>query len=322
MRREVIVNALAGVVVGALYGWLLQRVYMADQNRDLAGVLTLTFLLVVPAVAGVLCIVVGERRQRHSWPARIFLPWVSCLCLFAAAIAVGFYALICLILAMPVFLLMASLGGVIGGVIGDAVRGRGPVTPALALGLLPFVLVPVERQFPALDAHRTVETSIDVAADAGAVWRQISRVPPIQAHEQRPSLFHLLRIPRPLEATLDSSGVGGRRHGLFESELRFVETITVWEPGRELAFAIRADTSGVPPGPTYDLRLIGSRYFDVYQARYRLEPLGPNRTRLHLSSTHRLTTRFNGYAGLWTDAILRDFQDYVLRVVKSRAEAA
>jgi hypothetical protein len=42
---------------------------------------------------------------------------------------------------------------------------------------------------------------------------------------------------------------------------------------------------------------------------------------LHLSSKHRLSTRFNAYGGLWTDFIMSDLQSDILRIVQARAEA-
>ena len=65
---------------------------------------------------------------------------------------------------------------------------------------------------------------------------------------------------------------------------------------------------------------IGGRYFDVTAAGYRIEPLENGHVRLHLSSTHRLTTRFNSYGLLWTRWGLAEFQDEILHVLKARAE--
>jgi hypothetical protein len=317
--KEVALNIVLGALVGAVYGWFLQWSFSQEGTSGLGGVMTLTFLVGAPFVAGLLSILVGERRQRHPWPIRVFLPWVPCISLFVAAIAAGFTALICFILALPVFLVVASVGGVAGGLIGDLLRRRGSSTPMLALALLPFLMGPIERQFPVHDAIRTVEVETVIEADAATIWGQITRVPPIQEHERESRLFQTLRIPRPIEATLEREGEGAIRHGIFEGGLRFVETVTAWQPGRELAFSIKADVAAIPA--PHDLRLIGSRYFDVTSARYRFEPLGDGRTRLYLSSTHRLSTHFNFYGVWWTEAILRDFQAHVLSVVKRRAEA-
>ena len=59
------------------------------------------------------------------------------------------------------------------------------------------------------------------------------------------------------------------------------------------------------------------------EGEYRIEPLAPEgsgRVRLRLESRHRLSTRFNPYAGLWTDFILGDTQRYILEALKERCE--
>jgi hypothetical protein len=43
---------------------------------------------------------------------------------------------------------------------------------------------------------------------------------------------------------------------------------------------------------------------------------------LHLSSQERLSTDFNGYAGLWSDAVMKTLQKSILEVVKNRSEAS
>ena len=66
---------------------------------------------------------------------------------------------------------------------------------------------------------------------------------------------------------------------------------------------------------------VGGEFFDVLDGRYDLEPLDGGRIRLHLSSRHRVSTRFNFYARLWTDFILADTQRHILGVLKRRCEA-
>jgi hypothetical protein len=67
---------------------------------------------------------------------------------------------------------------------------------------------------------------------------------------------------------------------------------------------------------------IGGRYFDVLDGEYTLEPLANGDTMLHLISHQRLSTDFNGYAGLWTDAIMQNLQTSILEVIQHRCEHA
>jgi hypothetical protein len=67
---------------------------------------------------------------------------------------------------------------------------------------------------------------------------------------------------------------------------------------------------------------IGGDYFDVLEGTYRIEPLAAGRSRLELQSRTRVSTRFNLYAGAWSDAVMRSIQRNILEIVRARAERA
>jgi len=60
----------------------------------------------------------------------------------------------------------------------------------------------------------------------------------------------------------------------------------------------------------------------VLNGTYWIEPLGGGRVMLHLSSDQRLSTRFNFYSHLWTEALMANLQNYILRIIKARCEKA
>ena len=90
----------------------------------------------------------------------------------------------------------------------------------------------------------------------------------------------------------------------------------------KLVFSIKANTESIPSA-TLDAHVtIGDQYFDMLQGEYDIEPIDVNKVILHLSSTQRLSTRFNAYTALWTEAIMRDIQNYILKIIKHRCEEA
>ncbi len=108
----------------------------------------------------------------------------------------------------------------------------------------------------------------------------------------------------------------------MEHGLLFIETITAWETNRHIAFTIAADTAHIPPTTLDEHVTIGGRYFDVLNGEYRLEPLPNGNILLHLSSQQRLSTDFNAYATLWSDAVMRNLQNSILQVIQHRCETA
>lgn len=301
-----------GLAAGSIFG-LLAR-FLAD-NRILTGVLivmTLTFMFVVPLVLGYLTV------RPHPEPSKlycIFMPWIPMCLTVAVAAAMGWEGSICIVMGLPLLLILSSVGGWAGGV--DRLRSARVTAVALCL---PFILTPLEQQLPLPQAPRRVDTSILIAAPPAAVWREIVEVPPIRPEERRPALFTTLGFPAPISATLDRPGIGGVRQARFEGGVLFVETVTVWKEGEELAFSIAAQTDAIPPSTLDPHVIIGGPYFDALDGSYRIEALGGERVRLHLRSHTRVSTHFNLYAGPWSDAIMRSIQRNILEVIRSRAE--
>ena len=111
------------------------------------------------------------------------------------------------------------------------------------------------------------------------------------------------------------------RDASFAGGLLFKETVDVWEPEQRLGFTIVAQTDKIPATTLDEHVRVGGLYFDVLRGEYRLEPLANGRTRLHLSSRHRIATDFNWYAHLWTDAVMSDLQKRILVVIQKRCQA-
>ena len=317
------VSVMFAVVFALIYG-LIARLFFADQNlAGAAGTVSACFLLLVPVAIGVLTVYFAPPARRASGIYAIFMPWLS---MFIAGVLAGILAFeyaICIAMALPIMFLMASAGGLVTWFIVS--RAGRPNTQVLgAILLAPFLFAPFESRFPVSDSYHTVHTQIEINASEATVWQNIIRVSEIRPSERHFSLlFDVFGAPRPVEARLGSDGFGAMRQGIFQGELMFNERITSWEPNHRLDFAIDAQNSSVP-NPRVSLapwNEIGGRIFSVPQASYELEPLSNGKVMLHLSSSHRLTSRFNDYGGLWTSWGMAEFQNQILQVIKERCEA-
>jgi len=295
-----------GVGLGILYGLFCRVMFHGGEAAvrdsvsavwfELFTIMSTSFMFLVPAALGF--IVVWFERGERRWARMLFGPWISALIMTLCTVALQLEGWICVIMALPPILFMASLGGVIAGFVRPKVASAGGQRLCVAaVALLPFVAGPLESLQARSNELRTVACTIDIAATPAQVWRQIRSVPRITEAEHTFSWHHRVGFPRPTEAVLEGTGVGSVRYARFEGDLLFVEKVTEWEENRRLSFSIKADTANIPP-----------------------TTLGPDRVRLHLASDQRLATGFNAYAAWWTEWVMADLQDYILRIVKARAE--
>lgn len=280
-------------------------------------VMSLAFIFGVPFVMGFLVVVLARIRR---WYVALVLPQVPALAALGTALALAWEGLICILLWLPLFMVLAAVGGLLGfaalRLLGR--RGRRSVL-GIAL-ILPYGFAVPEGRLDVPREVRSVETSIQIDATPHEVWREIVEVPPIGDEEHTFAWSHFIGFPRPVAARASGTGVGSLREASFERGVVFTERVTTFEPEQELSFSIHADPNSIPARALDQHVTVGGEYFDVLEGMYRLVPRDRG-VELQLSSEYRLSTNFNGYAGLWTDFIMRDTQNYILRIVAKRAQS-
>lgn len=310
------VNAyLFGTVIGAAYGLGARILAEPREFGPSFAVMTFAFVVIVPVVIGYLTV---RPMAAPTWVVRVFGPWPACVATVLMAAVLGMEGMICIVMALPLMLVLASIGGCLGGA--AALRGNATALPILVL--LPYVVGPMERG-RALPTHLAeTRTSIDVAAPSSVVWPLVASVDSIRPAEERPALYTAMGFPHPVSAVIDQPAVGGVRLATFTGGLVFTERVTDWDQGRRLRFTIRANTDAIPASTLDPHVTIGGPFFDVLTGTYELQPLAGGGTRIVLTSEHRVTTPFNSYAEMWTDLVMRSIQSNILEIIKARAERA
>jgi len=307
---------VAGVLVGIIYGLALRLI---ATSRIAGPIMMLGYLVGGPYALGFLSVFVVENNRSCRSRDWLFLPWAPLTGALLGAILALLEGWICVVLFAPIGYALASAGGVTGGGAARALRTRrSKGVTMVCVAVLPFCIVPWEGPvFFRLEIRR-VESTIDIHASPGVVWRNLARVPPIHTEELPASWGRRIGLPGPIETTLSQEGVGGVRRASFEGGVVFVDTVDVWEPAQRLGFSMRPVRV---PRETLDEHVtVGGDYFDVIRGDYRLEPLANGVTRVHLSSQYRLSTDFNWYAHLWTDAAIANSHWTILSVIRRRCE--
>lgn len=316
-------RAPIAITVGLAYGLLTRLSWGFEPLQGLFGTpVSASYLFVSPFVLGALVAIVGMAiSPSRSIPVWGFLmPMLAVLVGSFAAIFTGLEASFCVIVAFPILFAMAIFGGTVAAVM---MRGMGSrrtyfLTPLFIF--LPYAVAPVEQLLQLPHRQISITDSIEIEASPEAIWNEIASVPEIQSDEIRRSWIYRLGFPKPKAATLDYEGVAGKRVATFERDVSFFEVIETWAPPETLSFTIEADPAFIPANAFDEHIIVGGRFYDVLDGRYHIERLSPARCRLHLTSTHRLGSNFNSYAGWWSEVIMSEIQTTILEVIARRAE--
>jgi len=313
-----------GLFYGIAYGLASRAIFALEDFRGnnpifpTFGLMTMSFMFIVPFVVGLITAYHHDTITSSRKIAIITMPVFAIVGLVGISVLSGQEGIICALMALPVFLFMVLIGGLIGVRVFKRNRNKLYVS---AFALLPFLFAPLENQLGLTDKIFTEHTTIEIHADSQQVWNNITRVREISEEENNPSLFQFMGFPRPIEAELDTIAVGGVRKAIFARGLFFTETVTQVEPLKTLAFNIKADPNSIPPKALDEHVLVGGKYFDVLEGKYEIKKVNEGKLILHLTSQFRLSTRFNFYSGLWSKLIMKDIQENILNIIKRRSEA-
>lgn len=313
LKRNVL---LSSVAVAVVYGLVA---YFSFQK--LASTPTIAFLVAVPVALGAVPLLFSDVDQIKSYLYLLLIPWLGMSAVFVILIATLQEGALCFLVLGAPFYLSGMLGTLIATIIrGLVIRQRKRKAAAAAIMMLPFLLAGVEKRLLVHEEQISVASSTVVEAKAALVFDRLAEVETIGDGEYQPGLWNRLGVPRPIRASVDRKALGGHRKGEFTRGLEFQEVITAYEAPRRMTFDIAVDPRALAPNSTERHALEGG-YFRFVDATYVVEPAGPGRVRLHLSSRYVAKSSVNAYGKLWASAIIGDFQDRVLAVIKRRCEA-
>ncbi|WP_243394665.1 hypothetical protein [Leptospira adleri] len=315
----------APALFSVLYATTVQYLIRIESFKNLGITMAYGGVFILPFLIGLISVYWAEREKTRSIFFHIFFPWLPTTISMFLSFLVNWEGMICLIMGLPIYLVLSSVGGIAVGIwFYIFPKNRMNLLGALGILSLPLVSGYLESHWDLPNEIRFVETSIRIEATPEKIWKNIIRIPELEKTEH--GFFYTMGFPRPLEATLSRDGVGGIREAKFEKGLLFYETITEWKPLRRLKFEIKADPN-LTPLTTLDTHVVpGGPYFDALQGEYELEylqnadPTEKQNVVLHLRSKYRLSTHFNFYASLWGDFLMRDIQNTILRILKKRME--
>lgn len=318
--KRALLTFLALALVPVAISFVYYLIFDHHKLDDVFGVMTMSFLLGVPYIAGMLTVGIMRIENVQRLTYRIFAPWIPIMIFFGLTLALAMEGWACWLMVLPIFLIAASIGGLVTGYFRlKDYRTSGKLHVSLVV-LLPFLIAPLEHELSGIPAGYEAYTYIDINAKPETIWANVTRVPAIDAEEDKGYLTEFLGFPRPIKAELDYEGIGGQREAIFDRGLIFNEVVTEYEHQKLMRFTIDVDPNDVPATTLDEHVVIGGEFFDVLDGTYRLEDLGNGVHRLHLSSTFEVNTSFNFYSGWWAQMIMSDIQNNILQIIKKRAE--
>lgn len=308
---------LAAIVVMGLGGAYGVAIHQA-LGRTTGGLMRTSFLVGAPLAIGVL---VGHLARRRKLTGVAGASALSLLSVGLFVFAVGAFlreGTICIVMAAPLFIVLAAVGALVGGLVSAFGGGQAPKVLSFAL-VLPLLAASAEDEVAPPTLHLTTVESVHIEAPPAAVWQHINFPTGIEPGELKDGMAYRIGVPFPIEARTLEGRVGGTRQLVWQRGVKFEEIITAWEPGRHIAWRYNFAPESFPAGSLDDHIVIGGRHFNLTRTSYTLTPEGTG-TRLTVDVGTDVTTTFNWYAGPWARYLVGDTARTILNFYKVRAE--
>lgn len=318
MMKPPIALIIKILVVPTIYAIILRLFFGVKDWESLYTVMSLSFLLLLPFIVGALSVYFSSDVKAENVFYKIFIPWLPVFLFLIITLLLAWEGWACWLMVLPLFLAVASLGGIFGGYL-KSKQKQSKMHISLLL-LFPFFISPLEQSIGSIPGTYQAYTFIDIQSSPDKIWANVTRVKGITTAQDKGWLTKLLGFPRPVKAELNYEGVGAYRKAEFTNGLVFHETVTEYEHQKKMVFTIKANPHEIPSTTLDQHVVVGGQFFDVLNGTYELEKLQEGKYRLHLYSFFKMNTTFNFYASWWARWIMQDIQNNILQVEKQRAE--
>jgi len=302
------------VLTGVVAGIALRLAFWGGPDHPYAP-MAMSFIYLSPIVVGAVTVYVAERNKRRSWKYYVGAPFVAANLYVVGTLLVMIEGLICAALIAPLFALLGIVGGLLMGLVCRLTNW--PKHTLMGLGILPFLLAPLEHGAPLPVHTRAVERTISVSAPPEHIWRQIMHAESINADEIEHAWIFRIGVPLPLAGTTQ----GSTRRVTMGKRVYFDEVITDSVENRYVRWTYRFYQDSFPPRALDDHVVIGGRYFDVVDTAYTLIPSG-DQTKVTVRVQYRVSTQFNWYAEPVADFLLGNMAEVNLDFYRRRSESA
>ena len=308
-------STLLSILLTALLGF-----FFTVLGTKVIGTYGWSLFVALPFCLGLFSVLLHSYHVPRSFGECVGVSLLPILVLGFVLLVVAVEGIICILMAAPIALVLAFLGGWLGYVI-QAVHWGRRHTPAMlsVVMLLTPSFFSVEHFVKPQAGVFEVKSSIEVNAPPEEVWQQVvafGEIPPPQETIFRAGIAY------PIRAEIAGHGPGAVRHCVFSTG-PFVEPITVWDEPHLLRFSVTAN-----PAPMNELTPYGHisprhlhGYFESHQGQFLLTALPGGHTRLEGTTWYSHTMWPEQYWHWWASYVIHTIHMRVLRHIKVQTEA-
>lgn len=271
----------------------------------------------VPFFLGFGSVLIHGQNHQLTFRDALMVSLMSVLFFSLVIFILAFEGILCIVMAFPIFLGVASVGAALGFAIHtnrQSVSMNALMIPILALPVSGVI----EHQGHVTPPVVNVVTEIVINATKQEVWNEVVAFSEI---DEPTELLFKTGIAYPIRAEIDRTGVGAIRKCNFTTG-SFIEPITIWDEPNILEFGVLDQPPPMVEWSIYkDLKIAHlDGYFKSVKGQFKLEELPNGKTRLVGTTWYHHNVWPSLYWKQWSDHILHRIHLRVLNHIKNKVE--
>jgi hypothetical protein len=299
------------ILIALAVAWLLTAIGIYG-----VGDYGMAVFIFIPFLLGFAPVIIYGYKNELSRRGAINLGMAASILFLFSLLAFAFEGLICILMALPLAILFAYIGSIIGF---EIIASKKHIKKGPGMVIILIVIIPsfsfVEHQIEP-ELHAEV-TSIVIDATPDEVWENVIEFPQLK----KPNEFIFkFGIAYPINAKIVGSGVGSIRYCNFTTG-SFVEPITTWDKPKLLAFDVKDQPAPMKEMSFWDIDAPHLHdYFVSKKGQFKLVDLGNGKTKLIGTTWYYNHIKPNIYWNLWSENIIHAIHDRVLIHIKKNSE--
>ena len=306
--------ALLSIGITAVVGFLLVLLGTVGLRTYGGGL-----FVALPFTLGLFSVLVYSYHEPRTFSTCLAVSLVPIGFIGAVLLVVALEGIICILMAAPIALALAALGGSLGFAIQAGYwSSKGAHAAFCVLLLFTPSFMGAEKLVNPQPGTFVVKSAVEINAPPEKVWREVIAFREIPLPKE---LIFRAGIAYPVRAEMIGSGPGAVRHCVFSTGA-FVEPIHVWDAPRLLQFGVSEN-----PPPMRELTPYRSiepphlhGYFVSHQGQFLLTALPNRRTRLEGTTWYSNAIWPESYWHWWSDYIVHRIHMRVLEHIKAKVE--
>jgi uncharacterized membrane protein YhaH (DUF805 family) len=278
-----------------------------------------SLFVALPFCMGVFSVLLYSYHEPRSFASSMEVSLMPVLILGAVIVGLAMEGIICVMMAAPIALFLAFLGGGVGFFI--QAHYWGPRTKPAILSAILLVLPAAffgEHAAVLQPSVYAVRSVVTINAPPDKVWNDVVAFAEILPPKE---LLFRAGIAYPVRAEIDGAGVGATRRCIFSTGA-FEEPITVWDQPHLLKFSVAKNPAPLtelsPYGHIQPLHLHG--YFISHGGQFQLTALAGGKTRLEGTTWYHHTMWPATYWHWWSAYVIHRVHLRVLNHIREQAE--